>query len=87
MERVVKLKDGTYGTVIREWNWQDIPYLKVYKDVTYKERLYEDFVDIELDAKLKTHKYNMGPLPIESNFHKVHTLCVKADIEYVDLLN
>lgn len=84
MSHVVRLKDGSYGTVIREWSWQDNPYLKVYKDTTHKERLYEDFVDVELDAHFKG-KNLKGANPLHSNFYQVFSTVCQKDVEYVYL--
>ena len=83
--KAVKLKDGQIGTVIREWNWEENPQMKIYKDKSYGERLYEDFLDIELNGQLKTHKLSFGPLPIESDFHHVYKTVCKKDVEFIDL--
>jgi hypothetical protein len=80
-----KLKDGQIGTVIREWNWQKNPQMKIYENKSYDKRLYEDFVDIELNGQLKTHKLSFGPNPIESEFHHVYMTVCKKDVEFVDL--
>lgn len=86
MDKAVRLKDGTIGCVILEWNWEDHPQMKIYKDKTYKERLYTDFVDVELNGQLKEIKYSFGPLPIESDFHKVQMTVQKADVEFINLM-
>lgn len=84
MCHVVRLKDGTYGTVIREWSWKDNPHFKIYKDRTYKERLYEDFVDVELDAHFKGETFKMAN-PLHSNFYQVFSTVCQKDVEYVYL--
>jgi len=84
-QTAVKLKDGQIGFVIREWNWEENPQMKIYKDSTYKERLHEDFIDVELNGQLKTHKQPFGPNPVESTFHHVFMTVCKKDIEYVTL--
>ncbi len=89
MDRAVKLKDGQIGTVIREWNWEENPFLKIYKDKSYDERLYEDFLDIELNGQLKPiDRFGYGPLPInpiESKFHHVYMTVCKKDVEFIEL--
>ena len=82
--KAVKLKDGQIGTVIREWNWEENPQMKIYKDKSYGERLYEDFLDIELNGQLKTHKLSSGPNPIESDFNHVYMTVCKKDVEFID---
>lgn len=81
----VKLKDGQIGVLIREWNWEENPQMKIYSDKSLNDRLYEDFVDIELNGQFKTHKFSFGPKPIESDFHHVFTTVCKKDVEFVDL--
>ncbi len=80
--KAVKLKDGQIGTVIREWNWQKNPQMKIYENKSYDKRLYEDFVDIELNGQLKTH---IGSNPVDSNFHHVFMTVCKKDVEFIDL--
>jgi hypothetical protein len=80
--KVLKLKDGQIGTVVKEWNWKEYPQMKIYKDKSYDERLYEDFLDIELNGQLTTH---FGPNPVDSNFHHVFMTVCKKDIEFIDL--
>lgn len=86
MDKIVKLKDGTFASVIKEWNWEEHPDLKIYKDNTFKERLYEDFVDVELNGQLKHTKYRFGPLPVESEFHKVLMTVCRKDVTFVNNL-
>lgn len=83
--KAVKLKDGTIAVVIREWNWNDNPFMKIYKDSTYKERLYENFLDLELNGMLKLKKYSFGPLPVESDFCHQYTTVCKKDVEFIEL--
>jgi len=83
--KAVKLKDGQIGAVIREWNWEEFPQMKIYKDKSYDERLYEDFLDIELNGQLKTHESHFDPNPFDSNFHHVFMTVCKKDIEFIDL--
>jgi hypothetical protein len=83
--KAVKLKDGQIGIVIREWNWKENPQMKIYENKSYDKRLYEDFVDIELNGQLKTYKFSFGPKPIESDFHHVFMTVCKKDVEFVDL--
>lgn len=83
--KAVKLKDGQIGTVIREWNWKENPQMKIYENKSYDKRLYDDFVDVELNGQLKTHKLPFGPNPIESDFHHVFITVCKKDVEFVDL--
>ena len=83
--KAVKLKDGQIGTVVREWNWKEYPQMKIYKDRSYSERLHEDFIDIELNGQLKTHKLHFGPLPIDSNFHHVFMTVCKKDVEIIEV--
>ena len=83
--KAVKLKDGQIGTIIREWNWEENPQMKIYEDKSYDKRLYEDFVDIELNGQLKTCKFSIGPLPVESDFHHVFMTVCKKNVEFVDL--
>lgn len=84
MPQVVRLKDGSYATVIKEFSWKDFPDWKIYKDSRYKERLYEDFVEVELNAQSKGNNWK-GAKPVHSNFYKVHTIVCQKDIEYVYL--
>lgn len=84
MSHVVRLKDGSYATVIREFSWKDFPDWKIHKDTTYKERLYEDFVEIELNAESKGNSWK-GLEPMHSIFYKVQSIVCKKDIEYVYL--
>ena len=87
MENIVRLKDGKYACVVHEWNWKDHPYLKIYESVDYKTRLYEDFLDLELDGRIRTHKIpGCGPLPLDSNFHRVNMTVCKKDVEFIDSL-
>lgn len=83
--KAVKLKDGQIGTVVREWNWKEYPQMKIYKDRSYSERLHEDFVDIELNGQLKTHKLHFGPNPVDSNFHHVFMTVCKKDVEFIEV--
>jgi len=82
---MIRLKDGTYAVALKEWNWTENTKMQIFKDSEYSERLYETFVDIELNGKLKTKENNhhFGPLPIGSNFHRVLMTVRKVDIEYV----
>lgn len=86
MNQIVKLQDGTYATIIREWNWQEHPNLKIYKDTTYKERLYEDFLDVELNGELKSGKHHPAAEPKESNFCKVQMTVCKNNVTFVNNL-
>ena len=83
--KAVKLKDGQIGTVVREWNWKENPQMKIYKDISYSERLHEDFVDIELNGQLKTHKQYFGISPVDSNFHHVYMTVCKKDVEFIEV--
>jgi hypothetical protein len=80
----VKLKDGQIVSVIREWNWEENPQMKIYKDSTYKERLHEDFIDVELNGQLKTHKSNY-PNPAESNYHQVFMTVCRKDVQIIEM--
>lgn len=80
--KAVKLKDGQIGAVIGEWNWKEHPQMKIYKDKSYDERLYDDFLDIELNGQLKTR---FGANPVDSNFHHVFMTVCKKDVEFIDL--
>jgi len=82
MKKVI-FKDGTYVVSLKEWFWSEQPNLKIFKDQSCDERLYETFVDIELNGQLKTQKYHFGPLHIDSNFHSVLMTVRKKDIKYV----
>ncbi len=82
--KIVKWNNGYYP-IIREWNWNDNPQMKIYEDNSYKERLYEDFLDLELNGQLKITKYSFGPLPIKSNFHRVNVTVCKKDVEFIEL--
>lgn len=85
MCQVVKLKDGSYGTVIREFSWKDFPDWKIYKDSSYKERLfYEDFVEVELNAERKGNSWKYAE-PMHSTFYKVQSIVCQKDVEYVYL--
>jgi hypothetical protein len=56
--------------------------MKIYKDKSYNERLYEVFLDIELNGQLKIHKLNFGPNPIDSDFHHVFmTVCKNSKFD------
>jgi hypothetical protein len=83
--KAVKLKDGQIGTVVREWNWKENPQMKIYKDRSYSERLHDDFVDIELNGQLKTHKLHFGSNPVDSNFHHVYMTVCKKDVEFIEV--
>ena len=85
--KAVKLKDGQIAAVIREWNWKENPFLKIYENSLCRKRLYEDFVDLELNGQLKTSKFSFGPLPVESNFHHVFMTVRRQDVEFLDLSN
>ena len=82
IEKIVKLQDGTYASVIREWNWKQHPYLKIE---TNGERLYEDFVDVELNAQLET-SYTHGANPRSSKFNTVQSTICKNDLEFIEKL-
>lgn len=84
MHQVVRLKDGSYATVIKEFSWKDFPDWKIYKDITHKERLYEDFVEVELNAESKDNSWKSLE-PMHSNFYKVQSIVCQKDIEYVYL--
>lgn len=82
IEKIVKLKDGTYASVIREWNWKENPYLKIE---TNGQRLYEDFVDVELNAELE-NSYTHGANPRNSKFNTIQSTICKSDVEFIEKL-
>lgn len=82
--KIAKLKDGRYALILNEWNWDENEYLKIYSDNSYKERLKERFLDLELDGEFKKIKYSFGPLPIKSNYHRVLMSVCEKDIEIVE---
>lgn len=84
MEKIVKLKDGRYASIIREWKWSDNPQMNIYTE-NYKDRLYEDFVDVELDGQIK-NDYYFGASPTESEFMSVCSTVCKKDVEFIDKL-
>ena len=82
--KAVKLKDGQIVSVIREWNWEENPQMKIYKDSTYKERLHEDFIDVELVGQLKNYKSNFAN-PAESNYYQVFMTVCRKDVQIIEM--
>lgn len=88
MMQAVRLKNGTIGLLKEEWNWKRHPLLKIMTEAN-GERIYGDFVDVELNGEIKTYRidnqYLRGPSPFESEFNKVCTTVCRKDVEFVDL--
>ncbi len=89
MMKAVRLKNGTIALVKKEWNWKEQPFMKIMTE-NHRERIYDDFVDVELNGEISTHRvddqYIKGPAPLESGFHHVYSTVCRKDVEFIDLL-